>query len=73
MSLRRIQEYQRQALNYRIQRGTMTVKLLSAKTGLSSSHLSLFLHGRKRLSIEAMDRVLVVQGLAVEVLPIQKT
>ena len=73
MSLARIQQHQREALNYRIQRGTMSVKLLSAKTGLSSSHLSLFINGRKRLSLDAMDRVLVAQGLAVEVLPTQKT
>ncbi len=73
MSLARIQQHQREALNYRIQRGTMSVKLLSAKTGLSPSHLSLFIHGHKRLSLDAMDKVLVAQGLAVEVLPLQKT
>jgi hypothetical protein len=73
MSLARIQQHQREALNYRIQRGTMSIKLLSVKTGLSQSHLCLFLHGRKRLSLDAMDKVLVAQGLAVEVLPIQKT
>lgn len=73
MSLARIQQHQREALNYRIQRGTMSVKLLSAKTGLSPSHLSLFIHGHKHLSLNAMDKVLVAQGLTVEVLPIQKT
>jgi hypothetical protein len=72
MSLRSIQQHQREALNYRIQRGTMSVKLLSAKTGLSQPHLSLFLHGHKRLSIDAMDKVLVAQGLAVEVLPARR-
>jgi hypothetical protein len=51
----------------------MSVKLLSAKTGLSQPHLSLFLHGHKRLSIDAMDKVLVAQDLAVEVLPARKT
>ena len=73
VSLARIQQHQREALNYRIQRGTMSIKLLSVKTGLSQSHLCLFLHGRKRLSLDAMDKVLAAQGLAVEVLPIQKT
>jgi len=71
MNLARIQQHQREALNYRIQRGTMSIKLLSVKTGISQSHLCLFLHGRKRLSLDAMDKVLVAQGLAVEVLPIR--
>ena len=72
MSLARIQQHQREALNYRIQRGTMSISLLSRKTGLSASHLSLFVHGRKRLSLAAMDRVLVAQGLDVECVPLNR-
>jgi hypothetical protein len=70
VSIQSIQHHQRQALNYRIQHGTMTVKLLHQKTGLSQAHLSLFIHARRNLSISAMDKVLLAQGFDVQVVPL---
>ena len=48
----------------RIQRGTVSVSLLARQTGLGQSHLSNFLHSRRQLSLEAIDRVLAAQHLA---------
>ncbi len=54
----------------RIQRGTVSVSLLARQTGLGQSHLSNFLHNRRQLSLEAMDRVLAAQHLtAADLLP----
>ena len=50
----------------RIQRGTLSVSLLSRQTGFGKSHVSNFLHCRGSLSLEALDRVLAAQHLAVE-------
>ncbi len=48
----------------RIQRGTLSVSLLARQTGFGQSHLSNFLHNRRQLSLEAMDRILAAQQLA---------
>jgi hypothetical protein len=50
----------------RIQRGTLSVSLLSRQTGFGKSHVSNFLHARGQLSIEALDRMLAAQHLAAE-------
>jgi len=49
----------------RIQRGTLSVSLLARQTGFGHAHLSNFLRSRRQLSLEAMDRILVSQRLAV--------
>ena len=49
----------------RIQRGTLSVSLLARQTGFGQAHLSNFLHSRRQLSLEAMDRILAAQRLAV--------
>jgi hypothetical protein len=49
----------------RIQRGTLSVSLLARQTGFGQAHLSNFLHGRRQLSLDAMDRVLAAQRLTV--------
>ena len=55
----------------RIQRGTLSVSLLARQTGLGQPHLSNFLHKRRQLSLEAMDRVLAAQHLtASDLLPV---
>jgi transcriptional regulator with XRE-family HTH domain len=72
MTLHRAHEQLRGALNYRIQRHTMSVKLLSAVTGIGQPHLCNFLHGRRSLSLESMDKVLHALGLTVELLPVRK-
>ena len=54
----------------RIQRGTLSVSLLSRQTGFGQPHLSNFLHKRRQLSLEALDRVLAAQHMAaVDLLP----
>ncbi len=54
----------------RIQRGTLSVSLLARQTGFGQSHLSNYLHGRRQLSLDAIDRILAAQHLtAVDLLP----
>ncbi len=49
----------------RMQRGTVSVSLLGRQTGFGQAHLSNFLHSRRQLSLEALDRVLTAQHLTV--------
>jgi len=48
----------------RIQRGTVSVSLLARQTGFGQAHLSNFLHSRRQLSLDAVDRILAAQHLA---------
>ena len=57
-------EHLRLELLRRIQRGTLSVSLLARQTGFGQAHLSNFLHSRRQLSLEAMDRILAAQHLA---------
>lgn len=50
----------------RIQRGSLTISLLARQTGYGSSHLSSFLRHRRKLSLEAMDRILHAQHMSAE-------
>lgn len=50
----------------RIERGTLSVSLLSRQTGFGKSHLSNFLHARRKLSLAAMDRMLAAQQMSAE-------
>lgn len=65
MNLTQMQEKIRLELLRRISRGTLTVSLLSRQTGFAQSHLSNFIHGRRQLSLEAIDRILASQQLEV--------
>jgi len=70
MNFTQMHEHLRLELHRRIQRGTVSVSLLARQTGLGQSHLSNFLHSRRQLSLEAMDRVLAAQHLtAADLLP----
>lgn len=51
-------------LLHRIQRGSASVSLLSRQTGIGSSHLSNFLHGKRQLSLAAADRVMAAQHIS---------
>jgi hypothetical protein len=64
MNFTQMHERLRLELLRRIERGTASVSLLARQTGLGQSHLSNFLHSRRQLSLEAMDRVLAAQHLA---------
>ena len=65
MNFTQMHEYLRVELHRRIQRGTVSVSLLARQTGLGQSHVSNFLHSRRQLSLEAIDRVLAAQHLSV--------
>jgi hypothetical protein len=65
MNFTQMHERLRLELLRRIQRGTVSVSLLARQTGLGQSHLSNFLHSRRQLSLDAIDRVLAAQYLAV--------
>ena len=50
----------------RIDRQVLTAALLARQTGLQQSHISNFLHSKRRLSLPALDRVLAAQRLSVQ-------
>jgi hypothetical protein len=71
MNVTQMHERLRLELLRRIQRGTLSVSLLGRQTGFGQSHLSNFLHNRRQLSLEAIDRVLAAQHLtAADLLPV---
>jgi transcriptional regulator with XRE-family HTH domain len=73
MNFTQMHERLRMELQRRIQRGTLSVSLLARQTGFGQSHLSNFLHGRRQLSLEAMDRILASQQMsAADLLPAQE-
>jgi hypothetical protein len=63
MNLTQMHQRLRLELLRRIQRGTLSVSLLSRQTGFGQAHLSNFLHCRRQLSLQAMDRILAAQHL----------
>jgi hypothetical protein len=72
MDLLQMHERLRLELLRRIQRGTLSVSLLARQTGFGQPHLSNFLHSRRQLSLDAMDRVLAAQHMtAADLLPAQ--
>ncbi len=64
MNFIQMHERLRLELLRRIQRGTVSVSLLARQTGFGQSHLSNFLHSRRQLSLEALDRILAAQHMA---------
>ena len=70
MNITQMHERLRLELLRRIQRGTLSVSLLARQTGFGQSHLSNFLHSKRQLSLEAMDRILASQRMvASDLLP----
>jgi transcriptional regulator with XRE-family HTH domain len=63
MNFTQMHERLRLELLRRIQRGTLSVSLLARQTGFGQSHLSNFLHSRRQLSLEALDRILAAQHM----------
>jgi transcriptional regulator with XRE-family HTH domain len=73
MDFTQLQDRVRLELLRRIERGTVSVSLLSRQTGLGQPHLSNFLHGRRSLSLRSLDRILGAQHLAVaDLLPARR-
>jgi hypothetical protein len=66
MNFTQMQERLRVELRRRIQRGTLSVSLLARQTGFGKSHLSNFLHARRQLSLEGIDRMLAAQHMTTE-------
>lgn len=50
----------------RIDQGLLSSWLLARQTGLAQTHISNFLHRHRRLSLPALDRILLAQALSVE-------
>lgn len=70
MNISQMHERLRIELLRRIQRGTLSVSLLARQTAITQAHVSNFLNRRRRLSPEAMDRILAAQRLsAADLLP----
>ncbi len=71
MNFTQMHERLRLELLRRIERGTLSVSLLARQTGFGQPHLSNFLHNRRQLSLEAIDRVLAAQHMtAADLLPV---
>lgn len=71
MNFTQMHERLRLELLRRIQRGTVSVSLLARQTGYGQAHLSNFLHNRRQLSLEALDRILAAQHMsASDLLPV---
>ena len=71
MNFSQMHEHLRLELLRRIQRGSLSVSLLARQTGFGQAHLSNFLHSRRQLSLNAMDRILSAQHLkADDLLPV---
>jgi hypothetical protein len=66
MTITQMHERLRQELILRIQRGALSVSLLSIQTGLAQAHVSNFLRKRRGLSKQAMDSVLAAQRMKAE-------
>lgn len=66
MTFTQMHERLRLELLRRMRRGTLSVSLLARQTGLGQPHLSNFLHSRRQLSLQALDRVLTSQHLAMD-------
>lgn len=49
----------------RIDQGILSSALLARRSGLAQAHISNFLHSRRRLSLQALDRILQAQSLTV--------
>jgi len=66
MNFSQLHERLRLEMLRRIQRGTLSVSLLSRQTGFGKSHLSNFLRSRRQLSLDGLDRMLAAQHMAAE-------
>lgn len=70
MNFSQLHEQLRLELLRRIERGVLSGTLLARQTGLKSAHISNFLHSKRRLSLDALDRVLSAQSITIdELLP----
>jgi hypothetical protein len=66
MNAAQLHERLRLEIARRIDRGLINGTLLARQTGLKPSHISNFLHRKRKLSLAAFDRILAAQALSVE-------
>jgi hypothetical protein len=66
MNFSQLHERLRIEIARRIDRGQLTGMLLARQTDLRASHLSNFIHRKRKLSLSALDRVLAAQLLCLE-------
>jgi hypothetical protein len=66
MNFTQMHERLRVELLRRIHRGALSISLLARQTGFGQSHLSNFLHARRQLSLEGIDRMLTAQYMTAE-------
>ncbi|WP_158752277.1 helix-turn-helix domain-containing protein [Acidobacterium sp. S8] len=66
MNFSQLHEQLRRELLRRIARGSLSGTLLARQTGLKAAHISNFLHSKRRLSLDALDRVLSAQSIDIE-------
>lgn len=66
MKFLELHERLRQEAWRRIDQGVLSTSLLARQTGLAQTHISNFLNGRRRLSLPALDRILLAQSLSIE-------
>jgi len=66
MNAAQLHERLRLEIARRIDRGLITGTLLARQTGLKPSHISNFLHRKRKLSLAAFDRMLAALALSIE-------
>lgn len=66
MNFSQLHERLRLEIWRRIQRGVVTGKLLAAQTGLRPSHISNFLHRKRKLSLTSLDQMLAAQQITIQ-------
>jgi Peptidase S24-like len=65
MKFRTLQDKLRRSLLVQIEQGELTGLRLAEEAGFKQAHISNFLNSKRGLSLDAMDRILKVQGLSV--------
>ena len=72
MNFQDLHELLRLELLGRIESGSLTGTALARQSNFKQAHISNFLHGKRALSLEGLDRVLAAQGLTVdELMPVE--
>jgi hypothetical protein len=66
MNAAQLHERLRLEIARRINRGLINGTLLAKQSGLKPSHISNFLHRKRKLSLAAFDRILAAQALSIE-------
>jgi transcriptional regulator with XRE-family HTH domain len=66
MTFRELAENLRSELLARIRNGEITQSSLARRTGFRQAHISNYLSGRRALSLQGLDRVLLAQSLVVD-------